>query len=658
MDAAPGGGQPRRIARVLIDSPLPQLDRLFDYAIPADLADDVAPGVRVKAPLRTAGRMIDGFVVELGTEDDADRALSELDAVVSSARVLPERLYRLARAVADRAAGSASDVLRLAIPKRMVRAEKSWLQRTDAPDPGSATPAWPDELAAYPELSDRLAAGERVAVDAVPRPDAWARLLVAAASDVLARGRSVIVAVPDHRDLDRLTAALEGCVPADAVVRHDAAQSGPERYAGYLRTLDARPCLVIGNRSAVYAPVHELGLIALWDDGDALYEEPLAPYVHTRDAMLVRQGIEPCALLFAGHTRTSDVQRLVEIGFVTQVDRTRRETPHVVLSASREDERGARIPSAAFRAAREALASGPVLVQVARPGYAPSLVCADCRAPARCGTCAGPLHARARGAVPVCGWCGRSAHTWACPQCASTRFRLSSSGSERTADELGRAFAGTRIILSDGAHPVLEVGPEPALVVATRGAEPVADGGYAAVLLLDGERMLQSPQLRIGESCLRWWSNAAALASPGAPVHLADVSGAVARALASWTQPGYARQELAERAPLRLPPAARVARLEGEGAAVRRALERLGEAVPELASDAVLGPVPLEDGERFGPDAERALVRFEYARGASVTSALRAAVVAEAVSTRRRRDRRARTRTTLAVRVDVLEPEL
>ncbi|MGO1770921.1 MAG: primosomal protein N', partial [Microbacterium sp.] len=469
---------------------------------------------------------------------------------------------------------------------------------------------------------------------------------------------SAIIAVPDHRDLDRLAAALDGRVPSEAVVRHDAGQSGPERYGGYLRTLDERPCVVIGNRSAVYAPVHAPGLIAVWDDGDTLHEEPLAPYAHTRDAMLVRQGIEPCALLFAGHTRTTDVQRLVEIGFVAQVDQARRERPNVVLSASREDERGARIPSAAFRAAREALGSGPVLVQVARPGYAPSLVCADCRAPARCATCGGPLRARARGAVPVCGWCGRGAHTWACPQCASTRFRLSSSGSERTADELGRAFAGTRVILSDGSHPVLDVGPEPALVVATRGAEPVADGGYAAVLLLDGERMLQSPQLRIGESCLRWWSNAASLAAPGAPVHLADVSGAVARALASWTQAGYARQELAERAPLRLPPAARVARLEGSDASVGRALERLREAVPELPPDAILGPVPLEDGDRFGPSAERALVRFEYGRGPAVTSALRAAVVAEAVSTRRRRDRRARTRTTLAVRVDVLEPEL
>ncbi|WP_174150301.1 primosomal protein N' family DNA-binding protein [Microbacterium halophytorum] len=680
------GAAPRPIARILIDSPVPQLDRLFDYAIPPELVPEAVPGVRVKAPLRTAGRVVDGFVVELATEDDADRALSELDAVVSPVRALPERLHRLARAVADRSAGSASDVLRLAIPKRMVRAEKAWLAaRVGAPAAeagaeaesdtggsgadagavvGDAAPeavagAATGELAGYPGLADRIAAGERLAVDAPPRPDAWARLLAEAAADTLARGRSAILAVPDHRDLDRLQGEVAALVPPDSLVRHDAGQTGPERYAGYLRTLEERACVVIGNRSSVYAPVHAPGLVAIWDDGDALYDEPLAPYAHARDVALVRQGLEPCALVFAGHTRSSDVQRLVEIGYVSESLAARRETANVQLSGSREDEVSVRVPSAAFRAAKDALAAGaPVLVQVARPGFAPTLVCADCRHPARCGPCGGPLHARSRGAVPVCGWCGVSAHEWACQKCRSVRFRLSSSGSERTADELGRAFAGTRVIVADGAHPVLEVAAEPALVVATRGAEPFAVGGYGAVLLLDGERMLQSPDLRIGEACLRWWSNAAALAAPGAPVHLAGVNGPVARAFASWTHAIYARHELAERAPLHLPPAARVARLEGEGGAVVRALEKLREAVPELAPDAVLGPVSLEAVDRFGPTAQRALIRFDYARGGAVAQALRAAVIAEVVGTRRRKDRKRANRATLAVRMDVLDPEL
>lgn len=230
--------------------------------------------------------------------------------------------------------------------------------------------------------------------------------------------------------------------------------------------------------------------------------------------------------------------------------------------------------------------------------------------------------------------------------------RMASSGSERTADELGRAFPGVRIIVADGDHPVTLVDDRPALVVATRGAEPLAVGGYRAVILLDGDRMLMAEDLRIGESCLRWWSNAAALAAPGAPVHLVGVTGAVARALATWTQPAYARAELAERAPLRMPPTVRVAAVDGTRGAVDHALAELRAAVPELDGEAVLGPLSRAEGVR-------ALVRFEYGLGARVAESLRASVVSQAVKARRPAKGRAPGPAhTLRVRVDVPDPEL
>src|SRR5690606_42029745 len=131
----------------------------------------------------------------------------------------------------------------------------------------------------------------------------------------------------------------------------------------------------------------------------------------------------------------------------------RRASPRVVLSAPDDRPATGRVPSAAFRSAREALEHGPVLVQVARPGYAPTLVCADCRTPARCPACGGPLFAPARGATPTSGRCGRSAHGWQCANCESTRVRLASSGCERTAGELRRPLPGGRGTGAGGATP-------------------------------------------------------------------------------------------------------------------------------------------------------------------------------------------------------------
>jgi len=651
----------RRIVRALLDSPLPQLDRLFDYSVPEELRDEVRPGVRLRVPLRSAGRMIDAFAVEVAEEDDAARTLSDVETVVSSAEVLPPCLYDLARRVADRAAGSASDVIRLVVPKRQVRVEKAWLA---AGGPSIAGEDLPDGVAeraetllhVFPGLAEALQGGGRVALEAIPRvhedglPE-WCRTLAAAATKTLSGGASAILVVPDHRDLDLVVSALDGFVPRETVARLDARQSGPDRYRAFLRTLQDAPCIVVGNRSAVYAPV-QAGMIALWDDGDGLLAEPLAPYVHARDAALQRQEKEGSALILAGHTRTTDVERLVETGWVKAVTAERRVLPRVVLDSVVDlDRRGQRLPSRAFLTAREAAAEGPVLVQVARPGFSPTLVCATCRAPARCTSCGGPLGAAHRGAVPVCGWCGRLARSWACGSCGGDTVRLAASGSERTAEELGRAFPGVRVIVADGTHPVPRVDARPSLVVATRGAEPIAEGGYRAVVLLDGVRMLQAPELRIGESCLRWWSNAAALAAPGAPVHLVGVDGPVARALATWNQAGYARAELRERAPLRMPPTVRVAQVDGSEAGVRRALDAVAEV--GLPPDAVLGPLPRE-GDEDG--RHRALIRFPYADGLRVAAALRAAVVSEA--TGRRRGRGRSTRTTLSVRLDPLEPDL
>ena len=137
------------VARVLIDSPLPQLDHLFDYSIPAEFAADATPGVRVKVPFRSAGRVADGYLIEVidtdapapdgGTDEDFHGTLSPIDAVVSPVPVLTPEVWKLARRIADRSAGNASDVIRLACPPRQVRVEKAWLAAraaaADAPAP-------------------------------------------------------------------------------------------------------------------------------------------------------------------------------------------------------------------------------------------------------------------------------------------------------------------------------------------------------------------------------------------------------------------------------------------------------------------------------------------------------------------------------------------
>ena len=629
------------VARVVLDSPLPQLDRLFDYRVPAELEDDCVPGVRVKVPLRTGARMSDAYVVEVLHEGGYPGELSAIETLVSPVPVLAPEIWKLARAVSDRAAGVASDVLRLAVPTRQVRAEKAWLARdTSAVPPAVVAPT----VTGYGDgvMEGVLAKDGRAAVAAVPHPvdlgaadepvwvPGWAATLAQAAARTLATERSAVIAVPDFRDVMDLERALHALVPVERVVRFDAKQTNGQRAKALLQAR-THPVVAIGNRTAMYAPADDLGLIAMWDDGDQSFIEPRAPYVHTRDVALVRAAQSGAALLFAAHARSTDVQRLVELQWLEDVVPYRQPVPNVIPTAQQVNADGpaaqARIPSSAWRAAREASRTGPVLVQVANPGFGTGLVCADCGERAHCRVCGGPLGSPTHGAVPQCRFCGALAVGYRCPTCGGGKLKPVGQGAQRTADELGRAFPGTRIIVADGSRPIDEVPARPAVVVATRGAEPSTPGGYACVLLLDGERMLAREGLRVQEEVLRFWTNAAAKGAPGTEVYLVGIGGRLATAMALWQLDGPAHDELVDRRELLFPPAVRVATLTGTEQAVTAAVEALGDA----PVGPVLGPVPVDDPV---PGTVRAIVRFPYAHGTEVAATLKAEVIRRS-STRR-----------------------
>ncbi|GAA2182218.1 primosomal protein N' [Leucobacter tardus] len=640
----------RRVARILLDSALPQLDHLFDYAVPDELADDLRVGQRVRVPFRSQTRKSFGYVIEFAERSDFGGELSAVSEIVSPVPQLTSEVWRLARAVADRAGGSAGDILRLAIPTRHVRVEKKHLAALAAPadavDDADAAPndaeggagsgsaplqRWAPTVR-HEETADLLTAGARLAVTPSHGPTrlltgewvaGWALHLAEVALTVFARGRSAILVLPDYRDLDQVRDALAALGHRDPV-RVDSRQTGSERYAAFLRSLDDEPRIIVGNRSAVYAPAAALGAVIVWDDGDPVLAEPLAPYVHPRDAALVRAEQSGAGLLFAAHSRSAEVERLVELGYVRAETHPPRRTRVIHAdAATAPDSVGGRVPEFAARSIRQALREGPVLVQVATPGYAPVAVCESCGDLARCGHCGGPIGFReARRAA--CRWCGEYATKWQCATCDGRRLVERGMGSQRTVEQFERQFSGARVLLSDGDHPRERVDARPALVVATRGAEPLAAGGYRLVVLLDVERLLGLETLRAGEDCLRWWENAAALAAPDGACLVASGGGPVVRAFVTGRIGPWLHDELMMRQELAYPPAVRVAAVSGGRAEVDRALG----ALDGLQID-VLGPAP-QPTDPGDPPLVRAIVRFEYAKGAEVAKRLRGALVADA----------------------------
>jgi len=630
---------PLPVARVAVEVSLPHLDRPFDYLVPAGMDDTAVPGCRVR--VRFAGQLVDGFLLERAAETEHAGRLLPVARVTSPEPVLRPEIVALARAVADRYAGTLADVLRLAVPPRHARAEAR-ASATSASETASEGPgpraseasadvtAWRDYQAG-PAFLQALRRGDapRAVLTALPGED-WAGRIGDAIETTVRCGRGAVAIVPDARDLERLDVALAARLGAGHYVALHAALGPQERYLRFLRASRGEVRAVIGTRAASFAPVADLGLVAIWDDGDDLYAEPRAPYPHAREVLLLRASLTGAGALLAAHSRSVEAQLLLETGWAKEIaaarGTVRSRAPTVTPTGDDADRArdpaaaSARLPSLAWQASRDALASGaPVLIQVPRRGYLPAVSCVDCHESARCPRCAGPLELRGAQMVPDCRWCGRPAADYACPRCDGRRLRAAVVGARRTAEELGRAFPETPVRTS-GRDGVLDrVGSEPALVVATPGAEPVADGGYGAVLLLDTWALLTRADLRAAEEALRRWLNAAALARPaargGRVVVVADGGLAPVQALLRWDPATFAARELAERRELGFPPAARLASLTGPPDAVADLL--LLAQLPTGAE--VLGPVPVGDGER-------ALVRVaSRAAGGALAEALRAA---------------------------------
>ena len=645
------------VARIAVDISLAHLDRPFDYLVPERLDGRARPGVRVR--VRFAGQLTDGYLLDRVEASEHQGRLSYLERVVSTEQVLTPEISGLARAVADRYAGTLADVLRLAVPQRHAATEAASRTRSCGKPPSRPEPGPWVRYPAGQAFLDAIALGRpaRAAWTALPGPD-WPQEIALAAVTAASAGRGALIVVPDARDLARVDEALAAVTavtcPAAAGVpgTEDArtAEPGPvpgyvtltadlgpaQRYRRWLAVRRGEALIVAGTRAAMFAPVENLGLVVLWDDGDDLHEEPRAPYPNAREVLALRAHLAGAGALIGGFARTAELAQLVAAGWARDLtpDRVtvRATAPRVRPAADdREVARDeaatlARLPSLALRIARTGLQTGPVLVQVPRRGYLASIACGRCRVQARCTSltggspCNGPLLLSGQDATPDCRWCGALAGGWRCPRCGHDRLRALVTGATRTAEELGRAFPGVKVVTSGGDLVLPRVPDRPALVIATPGAEPLAS--YAAALLLDGWALLGRPSLRAGEEALRRWLAAAALVRTDGVVFVhADSALPATQALIRWDPVTFTARELAARVELGFPPAVRMAAVTGEAAAVASLLAATDPAFE------VLGPVPAA-GRAGADDQVRALVRASRERGSALARALQGAQAA------------------------------
>lgn len=583
------------VARVAFDSPLPQLNRLFDYAIPEELADSISVGCVVSVNFNRSTKPISAYVVQTLAVSEFAGELSAIVSVVSERQLLAPKVFELASAVAKRQAVAVGDVLRVAVPARAVRVDKTWL----APSMPTSKPETLDQIEPQLQaLQVRPAVIKRGASEA----PAWFFEILDRVSPHIASGGSVLVCVPDFRDIDRLATFLAAHNAQLLLNVYSTTATPSERYARHLLASSGLAQVLIGARSSLYAPLKNLAEIILWDDEDQSHVDQASPYISSRELALLRQRVEACHLTLMSNARSVAAERLIELGYLATGPEPMR--PLVAFS-----ETEARIDSLAYNTIRDGLKAGPVLVQVAGLGQATGFYCGSCSKRATCQFCASGLRLDSQRRV-VCRVCEGFNLSESCRHCGSTDRHLGRAGATRTAEELGKTFAGVRVFESVAANATASVSDKPQIVVATAGVEPLAEKGYAAVVILDVRIALGRDTLNAEEDAIRSWVNAIALGSTDSHSAIIGIPAELGAKISTWQLSTLAKQELVQRREFGFPPVARVASATG----AKSLLLALQDELSSLEQVRVLGLSKLAD--RDSTTGEHQLV-FTFAYGAS-----------------------------------------
>jgi primosomal protein N' (replication factor Y) len=511
------------VASVWVDTAIPTLTDPFSYLIPEKLSSQISIGSRVQVPFKD--KHLEGIVIDRTALTSDSRELKSIYKLLGEYPVASAETIELISLTASFWGGSPYDVIRSAIPPRVASAEKGLSLGARPSSPKS------EAVATFHLLPPKLDPISALCSLVLSRKSSGVKLII----------------VPTARDLLRLAASL--AEQDSDFTSLDSNLPRADRYRNFLSASLGAANVVIGMRGAIFAPIPGLSEIYLHQENSEHYYERRSPYWNTREVAWIRSKLSNLELHFTGYVPSLDVA--IDIDKKEISYQATREKLSVVAQASSN---GELIPSKIYQQVRNAIATGPVLFLVPAKGYATAISCAKCRNIAIC-ECGGKLSKSSAKSEPTCVLCSKRYQNWKCGWCGEARVFLTSRGIERFAEEIGRSFPNQVVIQSTASDPRDSVSSDPALVISTPGVEPIAESGYAAVIMLQVDRFLSSSASNGVERAYSNFFAAGALISDSGVIALVSDDGSpITSALTTWNPATISKREIEQRISLQLPP--------------------------------------------------------------------------------------------------------
>ena len=477
-------------AKIIIDSSAQAVDRAFTYRIPEALKESLRPGMRVAVPFGNGQKPRAGYVIGLSNTADFEPAkLKTIVSLLPRALTADEEMIRLAVFLAEEYGCTMNQALKTVLPVRSsVRNNRrrgnpvARISMLNEGEKQTEPPVLNDEQTAVynklrAEMEDLFAQKENTPDSSAARPallygitgSGKTLLYIRLIQYALSMGREAIVLIPEISLTYQTVSTLSAQFGDDVAILHSRLSAG-ERYEQYVRARNGALRVMVGPRSAVFAPFSHLGLIIIDEEHEASYQSDTTPRYDVRFVAAKRAELSGAKLLLGSATPSLDSYTRALCGKYGLYRLTKRAVkgaslPSVHLCDLREELRNGNhsMFSAKLSALmEECLAKKEqMMLFMNRRGYAGFVSCRSCGYVVKCPHCDVSLtvhndwyydrqNGKREGALLCCHYCGYTEPMpTSCPSCQSPYIAPFGAGTQKLELAVHRAFPKARILRMD-----------------------------------------------------------------------------------------------------------------------------------------------------------------------------------------------------------------
>jgi primosomal protein N' (replication factor Y) len=511
--------------------------------------------------------------------------------------------------------------------------------RLSEDDPARDAPATAAQVPAMAAINAAIGTGRGFLLHGVTG-SGKTEVYLRAATEAIGRGIGVIVLVPEIALTAQVVARFVARFGDRVALLHSHLSAG-ERYDEWRRVLDGTADVVVGSRSALFAPLPKIGLIVVDEEQEPSYKQESAPRYHAVDTALELGKLTGAAVVLGSATPRVVTYAAAKSGALTLLELPERvldlpmpKTTVVDLRLELRANNRSTLSAALRTALKKTVAKGEqAILYLNRRGFATVVLCRDCGYVVPCPACEIPFALHADGRL-VCHRCGREAPRapTVCPKCGSPRIRHLGVGTQRVEEDVRAAVPEARLVRLDrdavkakGAHAAMYERMRSGHAQVIVGTQMVAKGfdlpGVSLVGIVNADTQLSLPDFTAAERTFELLTQVLGRSGRGSvggsgvlqtylPDHYAI------RAAAAHDYATFAEQELLARKRFGYPPFGRLVLLQtaaAKEATIERRSADLAAALRAAArGDAeVLGPAPAFAAKRAGSYRAQLVLRGE-----------------------------------------------